>query len=55
MKPPFHVNVEFKKPIYLPGTSMFTFIAQANKDIYRFEVRDKEKNTTQLIGYIKRS
>ena len=55
VKPPFHVNVEFKRPIFLPSTSVFTFIAQANKDSYRFKVEDKETRVPQLTGYIQRS
>ena len=55
MTPPFHVSARFKRPAFLPGTSVFSLSSQSSKDDYQFEVHDKESGVPQLIGTISRN
>ena len=52
MKAPFHVDVQFKRPIFLPDSSVFTFQPQVDKDTYAFRVNDECTQVPQLLGKV---
>ena len=54
IKAPFHVDVQFKRPIFMPGSCLFTFHAQAHRDNYVFRIEDEETHAPQLLGRVQK-
>ena len=52
VKAPFRIDAQFKRPVFLPSSSVFTFASHLSTDDYKFNVTEEKSGAPQLIGSI---